>query len=199
MTTPMPEKMFPEVRDSWNSFFSSENFPILALVIQMTKHLVGTGADRLNIGIGQTASMDNDPSTQPEVYTVFTPDAEKLPTESKAVDDIVKFRFTELPGHYRFLGNLLGLGRIQRGFSVNLSPSDTDLTRIVPEQLDELLGAENYQLARQREEIQRKQGAMREGQSFYPMLILLVLLILAVEHLMSNRFYGTRKVEKLGA
>lgn len=199
MTTPMPEKLFPEVRDSWNGFFSSENFPILALVIEMTKHLVGTGADELNLGIGQTATMKNDPRIQPEVYTVFTPDAEKLPTESKSVDDIVKYRFTELPGHYRLAGNLLGLGRVQRGFSVNLSPSDTDMTRMVSDQLDELLGAENYQLARQREEIQRKQGAMREGQSFYPMLILLVLLILALEHLMSNRFYGTRKVESLGA
>lgn len=195
MTTPMPEKLFPDDRESWNSFFSGENFPILALAIQMTRHLVGTGTDELNIGIGQTATMENDPRVQPEVYTVFTPDAEKLPTESKSVNDIVKYRFTELPGHYRLAGNLLGLGRVQRGFSVNFSPADTDLTRVEPAQLDELLGADNYQLARQREEIQRKQGAMREGQSFYPMLILMVVLILAVEHLMSNRFYGPRKVE----
>ncbi len=192
-TTPIPESMYPETRDSWNSFFSGDNFPIFALVIQMTKHLVGTDTDALNFEIGQTVAMKNDPRIQPEIYTVFTPDAEKLPTEFKSVNDLVKYRFTELPGHYRFTGNLLGLGRIQRGFSVNLIPSDTDLTRIAPEQLDGIFGAENYQLARQREEIQRKQGAMREGQSFYPMLLLLVLLILAIEHLMSNRFYGPQK------
>lgn len=197
-TTPMPEVIYPETRDSWNSFFSGENFPIFALVIQMTKHLAGSDADDLNFEIGQTATLRNDPSTQPETYTVFTPDPEKLPTEAKSVNDLVKYRFTELPGQYRFSGNLLGLGRVQRGFSVNLIPSETDMARIDESQLNQVLGAENYQLARRREEIQRKQGAMREGQSFYPMLLLLVLLILAIEHLMSNRFYGPRKTSSTG-
>jgi hypothetical protein len=193
MTTPMPEPLYPQTRSSWNQLFSSENFPILVLASQMTKRLVGSDTDSLNIGIGQSASLKNDPRSQPEVYTVFTPDPEKSPTQSKSVDDKVRYKFTELPGHYRLSGSLLGLGRVQRGFSVNLSTSDTDLNRLEPDQLDSILGEGKYLLAKEKEEIQRKQGAMREGQSFYPMLIMLMLLILAIENLMSNRFYGPKR------
>ena len=75
---------------------------------------------------------------------------------------------------------------------MNLSPSETDLSRIETDQLDSILGEGKYQLAREQDEIERKQGKLREGQSFYPMLIFLMLVILAVEQLMSNRFYGLK-------
>ena len=158
----------------------------------MTLHLVGTNADTLNLGIGDTAKLKNDDRVFPDQYFLFTPDSEKSPSNVKVSESSLRYKFTNLPGHYRFKGTTL-LGTFLRGFSVNLSPSETDLSRIDDSQLQEILGEGNFQLAREKEEIERKQGKMREGQSFYPMLIFLMIVILAVEYLMSNRFYGFKK------
>ena len=81
---------------------------------------------------------------------------------------------------------------VLRGFSANLPESSTDLTRIEMDELDGILGPDRYQLARQKNEIQRQQGTTRRGQEFYPLLLLMMLVVFAVEYLMSNRFYQTR-------
>ena len=78
---------------------------------------------------------------------------------------------------------------VLRGFSSNVPPAMTDLARITPADLDTFLGAERYQLAAQESEIQRQQGTTRRGREFYPLIVLIMLVTLAVEHLMSNRFY----------
>ena len=105
------------------------------------------------------------------------------------IDGKIRYRFTETPGQYRLKGILSG--PVLRGFSVNLQAGDTDLTRIENDQLDEFLGAGRYQLASQRVEIQRKQGTSRRGQEFYPLLVIMVLVVLGVEYMMSNRFYSS--------
>jgi len=76
-----------------------------------------------------------------------------------------------------------------RGFSANIALAATDLTRIGPDELDTFLGHERYQLARQKNEILRQQGTTRRGLEFYPLLMLMMMVVLAVEYLMSNRFY----------
>ena len=196
LTTPFPESAYPEEdRPSWNKLLVGDIFPVWFLMRQTTLRLVGTNSDTLNLGIGDTAKLKNDDRIDPDQYFLFTPDLEKSPTTVKVSDNMLRYKFTDLPGHYRFKGTTV-LGTVLRGFSVNLSPSETDLSRIVPDQLDTIFGPENYQLAREQSEIERKQGKLREGQSFYPMLIFLMLVILAVEYLMSNRFYGLRKTSQ---
>ena len=79
-----------------------------------------------------------------------------------------------------------------RGFSVNLPEAATDLTRVEIDELDGVLGPERYQLAKKKDEIQRQQGTTRRGQEFYPLLMLMLLVVFGVEYLMSNRFYQSR-------
>jgi len=187
LTTPFPEPAYPdEDRPSLNNWFVGN------ILRQTTLRLVGTQSDTLNLGIGDPARLRNDDRIHPDQYFLFTPDLEKSPTSTKVADSMLRYKFTDEPGHYRFKGTTV-LGTVLRGFSVNLSPSETDLSRIDASQLDSILGEGNYQLAREQDEIERKQGKLREGQSFYPMLIFLMLVILAVEYLMSNRFYGLKK------
>ena len=104
------------------------------------------------------------------------------------VDGKIRFRFVDAPGHYRLKG-VFNQNVVLRGFSSNLAPAATDLTRIEPDKLDSFLGVERYQLASQQDEIQRQQGTTRRGQEFYPLVVLMMLVVLAVEYLMSNRFY----------
>ncbi len=128
------------------------------------------------------------PRQYPEVYQVYTPRADKLPTTVNTIEGQVRYRFTDDPGQYRLKGVE---DPVLRGFSVNLPESSTDLTRIEPDELDGILGPDRYQMATQQNEIQRQQGTTRRGQEFYPLLLLMMMVVFAVEYLMSNRFYRT--------
>jgi hypothetical protein len=72
---------------------------------------------------------------------------------------------------------------------VNLSQETSDLARLAPSRLDELLGTDRYQLARDKEQIDRAVGNDRVGSEFYPLLFTLVALVLGLEHVLGNRFY----------
>ena len=157
----------------------------------MTAYLVQDDVESLNITVGQVASFDNDLRQFPESYQLFQPRADKPPTMLNSTANAVKYRFTDYPGHYRLKGIWSG-SPLLRGFSVNLPESSTDLTRAELAELDGVLGVERYQLAKQRDEIQRQQGTARVGQEFYALLMLMMLVVFAVEYLMSNRFYAGR-------
>ena len=76
-----------------------------------------------------------------------------------------------------------------RGFSVNLPPEATELRRVESTRLDELLGKDRYQFARNRDEIELSVGEARAGREFYPTLLVLLAGALAMEQLLANRFY----------
>jgi hypothetical protein len=125
---------------------------------------------------------------------VFTPQDDKPPTTINTIKSElgrghVRYRFTDYPGQYRMKGVE---DPVLRGFSVNLSDATTDLTRVELDNLDTVLGVDRYQMATQRNEIQRQQGTTRRGQEFYPLLMLMMLVAFAVEYLLSNRFYSSR-------
>jgi hypothetical protein len=104
-----------------------------------------------------------------------------------ARDGRLTVRFTEQPGAYRLRGQKNG--PLVRGFAVNFSGDTSDLSRLPRQRLDELLGADRYQLARNQDELNRAVGADRIGSEFYPLLITLMAFVLGFEHLLANRFY----------
>ena len=124
---------------------------------------------------------DQDPSR----YLLFTPGGETQPVQAR--DDKVTIRTTETPGIYRLKGERDG--PVIRGFAVNLPASASRLERTTPAQLDTLLGADRYQLARDQEQLVRVQGRQREGREFFPFLVTLVVATLVLEQLLANRFY----------
>ncbi len=188
MTTPLPETRRPSNgRKPWNDFFNpvrQDWWPVWLVVHQMARYLVNNNAETLNVQVGQPATLKNDHDEDPPRYNMFAPDTGEQPETVSATDKRIRYKFTNMPGQYR-----LKQGLHVRGFSVNLEPVDTQLDRIITEQLDQLLGADRYQVARDQDEIQRQQGTTRRGREFYPLLILMMVVILAVEFLMSNRFY----------
>ena len=190
MTTPVTEYSNVTDRPSWNNLFVGRPVPMFDLFEGINSYLFHGDTKSLNVSIGETAAFDNDLREFPESYQVFSPRADKPPTRLNTVAGRVRFRFVESPGHYRLKGVMDAQVKL-RGFSANLGAAMTDLSRIEPAQLDSFLGAGKYQLARQKEEIQRQQGTTRRGQEFYPLVVLMMLVVMAVEFLMSNRFYGT--------
>ena len=79
--------------------------------------------------------------------------------------------------------------RLDRGFSVNLSPAETDLTRMSTDELEQIFGETDFQLARSREEIQERVSSVRVGRELYPWIISLMVIFLGCELVMANRFY----------
>lgn len=188
MTTPITESAQMQGREPWNALFTGLHWPAWLLVRQMSEYLVQSHANRVNLKIGDIARLKNDIRNYPVDYRMFTPRTTQTPAKVGSVDGAVKYRFTSSPGHYRLKGNLNE--PVLRGFSVNIPDGQTDLTRIDPADMDAVFGADRYQLATDKNQIQRQQGTTRRGQEFYPVLVLMVLVVLAVEYLMSNRFYS---------
>jgi hypothetical protein len=190
MTTPISDPLQIQGRQPWNELpTGTDAWPYFVLINEMLRYLVDTAGTRLNYLAGETAVLPNNPDRHPDRYQLFTPLGQ--PQESVAAEGRVVVRFTEYPGAYRLKG--FRDGPVVRGFSVNLPESASRLQRIDREQLDGLLGADRYHFARNRDEIVLGIGRARRGVEFYPWLIGLVALVLAMEQLLANRFY--RKTE----
>jgi hypothetical protein len=186
MTTPISDPVRPRGRQSWNALLTSEEaWPSFVLINRAMQYLTGAGESRLNYLAGETALLANDPDKNPQRYQLFTPLEE--PQEITARADQLAVSFTERPGAYRLKGNRGG--PVVRGFAVNLPPEVSDLARLEKGQLDELLGAGRYQLAKSQEEIVREVGETRVGREFYPYLLAVLAMVLGVESLLANRFY----------
>jgi hypothetical protein len=78
---------------------------------------------------------------------------------------------------------------VDRGFSINLPPEATDLERIGDEELAEALGGLEHRIARRHEELERNVAAGRVGRELFGLLVLVLVAVLAGEHLLANRFY----------
>lgn len=188
LTTPLAE---PERRTAgrrpWNDLFVGRPLPAWLLTRELVSYLVRLELDTLNLQTGQTASLTNNLREYPEDYTLFTPKPNQGTTKVSAAGEQLRYRFTDYPGQYRVKGTLAG--PVIRGFSVNLHPADTDLTRLGPGELESVLGAGRFQLANDQSQIERQQGTARSGQEFYPLVVLMLLAVFAMEYLLSNRFY----------
>ena len=188
ITTPITEYGNVQGRMMWNALLTGRPLPAFMLLTGISMHLTQNDAESLNVRVGQTVSFHNELRESPETYQAFGPRADQAPTTLNSLDDQIRYRFTDAPGHYRFKG-VFNNEVVLRGFSANLEPGATNLSRMEPSELDTFLGAERYLIAREKNEIQRQQGATRRGQEFYPLVVVMMLVVLAVEYLMSNRFY----------
>ena len=189
MTTPVSDD--PQ-REPWNllpvSLQADQAWPYLILVNQMVFYLVGSSDQPLNYCAGQTAVLRFDTRNRHDVYQVFAPGELTFPLSADPKQRVLTVSATDRVGNYRVRAGGLVSG-VDRGFSVNLAPEQTQLDRIADEELAEALGTSNYRLARTASEIERDISTARVGRELFSALILLVVAALALEHAVANRFY----------
>jgi hypothetical protein len=184
MTTPISDPDVPR-RPPWNLLPTSlDPWPFLILLDRMFLTLVQTQDATLNYLVGQPAQLPVASQTA-ERYSLFTPSGSWLDLTSSHGQ--VQIPFTEVPGTYRL--NVDASSTQPRGFSVNLSPASSRLERISDEQLESSLGPGRFQLAKTEAEVVREIDQTRVGQEFYPFLLPLLVVILALEYVTANRFY----------
>lgn len=173
-------------RSPWNEFaYGENNWPPFIMVNEITRYLASNETGRRNYLAGETAILVNRSDLDPDEYTLFAPG--QPPEPKMVVDDRVTVAYTENLGAYRLKGNRGGA--VIRGFAVNLPASETNLKRLPRESLDAILGPDNYRFAADRESIERDQSEARAGSSLYPFFLTALVIILAFEYLLANRFY----------
>ncbi len=188
MTTPISEPANSPDRDIWNELFLGSPWPAFSLTVDMSKYLADNGARSLNVLVGENAVLQNDLTQYSDNYRAFSPVVEKPPTPLTTVNGQLSYKFVDAPGNYYLKPMQDGFSG-NRGFCANIESRQTDLTRARQAELDLVLGENRYLLARDKDEIELQQGTSRRGQEFFPLLMLIAIIVMAVEHLLANRFY----------
>lgn len=198
MTTPVSD--LPSAGEPWNLLPTGfEPWPFVMLVNEAMLYLVGSADEQLNYVPGQMASLKLGEARELANYVLTTPDGELVRRNVDRTRDAITVPLTDQPGHYRVQAG--GDEGLDRGFSVNLSAAATNLSRIEPEQLGQVFGDIDFRLARGRDEIEREVTTGRVGRELFGLVIVVVALLLAMEHLLANRFYrqGTAEATRRGA
>jgi hypothetical protein len=197
MTTPISDPANDE--NSWNWIPTGEDsWPFLILTDGMLHDLVGSGESRLNYLAGQSAVLHLPPEQSHAMFSVTTPHGDLLRQAVDEKQQVLMVAATETVGNYQARAGG-GESRVDLGFSVNLPAEASQLDRVSDKDLKAVFGDTPFQLAHSREEINRKVNLGRVGRELYPFLLVLLVLVLAVEQLLSNRFYGNDRGQESAA
>jgi hypothetical protein len=185
MTTPVSDSPQGE---PWNLLPAGAAWPFVILVNGLMNYAVGSSQQQLNYAAGQTAVLPVDEQSQQRSYVLSAPGDLKFPLPADLKQHTLVVTATEQPGNYRIQAGGRASG-VDRGFSVNLAPEQTQLDRLDDKQAKELFGPFKVPIARSREQINRSINIARVGRELYPPLIFLVAMVLAMEYFVANRFY----------
>jgi len=188
LTTPVSDR--PDQKP-WNLLPFGEAWPFGMLSHQMMLYLVGSSEQDLNYTAGQTAVLQLDADSRRRNFLLTTPGELKFPLSADPQRRVLVITGTDEVGNYRVQAGGRDSG-VDRGFSVNLAPQQTELERAGEEQLAEVFGPLEYRIARTREEIERDISTGRVGRELFSPIILLVVIVLALEHFVANRFYRVK-------
>lgn len=185
MTTPISDRPSDE---PWNLLPIGEAWPFLILTNHMMLYLVGASEEQLNYTAGQTAVLQLDRRNLFPTYTVTAPDSAKFPLAPDQERHLLAFTGTEQPGNYRVQAGG-ETGGLDRGFSVNLAPEQTNLDRLAPDQIEAQLPSKQFRLVHDQRQMDRAISTARVGREIFPVAILLLAIVLCLEQLLANRFY----------
>lgn len=191
LTSPLSQTQDELVDDElkWND--STTPLPSFVLLNDLALYLTGNADTHLNYLAGQDAVVRLPGNAKVDTCLLTTPRGEQFRVNTNQADRSVTIATVDQPGQYRATAGTAE-GAIDLGFSVNLPPGDTDLTRAEPDVLKGLFGDNPFRVARSRDQINRELSLGRVGRELFPFLALLVATILGVEQVLANRFYRDR-------
>jgi hypothetical protein len=189
MTTPISIAPDTPEGSRWNDLPTGlENWPYLVLVDQMCSYLAGSTDGQLNYLAGETAVLRISRDERYNTYLLTTPRGDTYRQSADPNQRSLAIASTQWIGNYQVTAGG-EKGGLNRGFSVNVPVKASDLARTDEDGLKEVFGDTEFRLARSRDEIDRHVSTGRVGRELFPFLMALVAIALAVEHVLSNRFY----------
>lgn len=161
-------------------------FPILA---QWTARvLVGGAGEQTAYISGQTASVAIPKSMKVPAISIRRPGAAAdQPVAPGPQEAVLNFR-TDLPGHWTVTFTE-GPGRVERGFSVNGDPAESDLTPADPEELARHFPPGRLTIATDLGGLVDRRRTVAQPLDLVPPILLGLLILLMGESFFANRFY----------
>ena len=190
VTTPFTDDWNDAGRPAWNRL--SATLPSFMLLNGIFPYLADRSGQAWNHGVGQLVTVASDEldagdaANGGSTWQLVTPlgDWQNIRSDQGKLTVAA----ADVPGVWRLKPMVPDEPAI--GFSVNLPEVATDLARLDTERLDDILSKDRFLLARGTEQLSRGIGQARVGRELFPFLMLIVVGLLAMEHLLSNRFYA---------
>jgi hypothetical protein len=178
-------------RDPWNLMPYDGSGTAVILVNGIVSYLVGGADQQLNYLAGQPAVLQLDPDAEYRSYALSLlnqPEAMEVRLTPDLKRRALVIASTSIAGNYRVQAGGATSG-VNRGFSVNIDPRSTAMERIDRERLAEALGPLEFQITRERDDLDERMNTGRVGRELFPLLVFVLAFILGVEHVVANRFY----------
>lgn len=175
----------------WNELPNSYTFIMLAEgVIQ---YLSGASDQQRNFTAGDPIELQLPAARQFDKYLLRRPGPRQTSAVLESTQRSVLIDDADDPGAYRLMSPP-GTQPFEAEFAVNLDDQETDLTRLEPSDLDDMLGRDRYLLVRNPEELERIVRSDRLGVEVFPVLLAILVVMFCGEHLMANFFYDQEAV-----
>jgi hypothetical protein len=174
----------------WNNYLESSFYPVL--VNEAVRYLAGDAeAVNLNFLSGQPVQVTLPPESRDLLYSLEGPDLSGSAASVPRGGDqrVLAIPQAVAPGNYTLRD---GSGRVTAGFSVNVRPEECQLTR-EPEtvqKIEALLGPKSVlPVGHSASLTDLLSRHWRQPVELFPWLMILLLLLLAFENLLANKFY----------
>ena len=191
-TTPLSRR--PEVGslDAWNEFPNDTlGWSFYYLMNQTVAYLVGGVEENDNFDAGQDAVLPIDPSRRFTSFQVRSPD-NALSDPLKPTDSSSSLLIVAPPkvGNWKVDASTASGAVEPLGFSVNAIPAESRLAPLEDSDLNTLFGGKDrYALADGKESLERIHELVRVGRELFPWFMIVIMLVVTVESVMSNRFH----------
>jgi hypothetical protein len=197
-TTPLDKRHLDvkTAKDEWNDYLVNSFY--LSFVAVTMDYLAGSAeTGSFNFQSGQTINIPLPAAQRSPTYTLDGPGLSANDRLLSRADGQAELAVTQAvtPGNYTLQS---GEGKWATSFSVNIPPEESQLTRVPPEQVEELLGKGAVLPLGQGANFKDVlQGHWSQPVELFPWLMMLLLLCLAVENLLANKFYRRESQEEL--
>jgi hypothetical protein len=174
----------------WNELPLRWSFVVLAE--EIVRYLAGVGEVQLGFEAGDNVEIPRRPGDPFTVYAIKDPTGllERLAIDPQ--EPSLTIPNVRVVGQYT-LTAAAPPKQLATGFSVNISPIESQLEPIPDDEILATLPAERSSLVQDATDLQRAEGTTRIGQELFPWLVLLVVALLFAETFFSNRFYRQKE------
>ncbi len=179
-----------------NNYFGSRSWFGAVLIVLSTGYLAGDAdTPNFNYLCGQTVTVPAPASATP-LFTLIGPGITDVRVPRARGENVLRITQAVLPGNYA----VFDPDTRQRiaSFSLNLPPEETQLDRVPVEQIESLLGSGSVLTVDYKTSLaDALHGHWQEPLELFPLLMIVLLIVLAVENLLANKFYRRGSQETL--
>ncbi|MDR0337786.1 MAG: VWA domain-containing protein [Planctomycetaceae bacterium] len=192
VTTPVSE-----INDQpWNLLTHGEAAWMFVLLSEgMTKYLVGVSEQKYNFVTGEPVVLRPNLEILPPTCLLRIPSGQSIRLTPDQVRREIAVSSTAESGNYRIRSGG-SQESLDTGFSTNYPANSTNLQKITKAKLDQVLGENNYRLAKTPQEVELGIARRRIGQELYAVIMLMLAFLFTGEYIFSNRFFKQKLQNK---